>query len=245
MEEVCGEDRKSNPKKWWSLLKGLAGGSTFQAPNQPIKFKDKVYTKKSHISNQFCKQYANAKEYKPNKESRQIFRDVKTNNPLDRTYMPFTSADAAEAIRKTKNSTAAGPNQITALHLKHLGPRGLAYLTRLFNLSVRDACVPVIWRAANIVPVLKPGKPMDEGTSYRPISLLCPQYKVLECLLLPSLSASLKPNKNQHGFWADRSTVTALLPLATAVANGFNHAKPAVRTGLLSIDVSKAFDVVR
>ena len=153
--------------------------------------------------------------------------------------MPFSSSDTIKVIRRTKNSKAAGPNQITSLHLKHLGPRGLAFLTRLFNLSVRDACIPVIWRSANIVPILKPGKPADEGTSYRPVSLLCPEFKVLERPILPELSASLLPNENQHGFRAGYSTVTALIPLATEVVRGFNQRKPAARTGLLCIDISK------
>ena len=43
----------------------------------------------------------------------------------------------------------------------------------------------------------------------------------------------------------NRSTITALMPLATKVAVGFNQRKPAKRTGLLAIDLSKAFDVVR
>ena len=105
--------------------------------------------------------------------------------------------------------------------------------------------MPVIWRSANVVPILKPGKPVNVGTSYRPISLLCPEIKVLERLLLPSLSSSLKPNRHQHGFRSDRSVVTALIPLATTVVRGFNQQKPADRTGLLCIDISKAFDVVR
>ena len=192
-------DRRSNPSRW-SLRKGLAGGQSRQAPNQPIRFNGNNFTNKAHIANQFCHQYANAIPFKTPRESRDIFRKVKIDNPLDRIYTPFSALDTAEAICRTSNSTAAGPNDITALHLKHLGPRGLAFLTRLFNLSVRDACVPVIWRAAHIVPILKPGKPADMGTSYRPISLLCPEFKVLERLLLPSLSASLKPNQNQHGF---------------------------------------------
>ena len=117
-------------------------------------------------------------------------------------------------------------------------------MTRLFNLSVQNADIPAIWRSANIIPVPKPGKPQDQGGSYRPISLLCPEIKILERLHLPSLSSSLIPNSTQHGFRPNQSTVTALFPLVTSVARGFNAPKPAERTGLLSIDLSKAFDIV-
>ena len=194
VKAVGKADRKSNPMRWWSLLKGLAGSRTRQAPNQPVSFGGNVFTKKLHIANQFCNQFANTVPFKPHKEFRKIYCDIKIENPLDRSYSPFTPVLTAEAIRLTNNLTAAGPNHITALHLKHLGRRGLIFLTHLFNLSVRDACMPVIWRSANIVPVLKPGKPVNIGTSYCPISLLCPEIKVLEHLLLPALLSLLSPN---------------------------------------------------
>ena len=40
------------------------------------------------------------------------------------------------------------------------------------------------------------------------------------------------------------STTTALLPLSTMIATGFNQTKPALRTAALAIDFSKAFDSV-
>ena len=67
----------------------------------------------------------------------------------------------------------------------------------------------------------------------------------MERLLLPDLYATLPMNSSQHGFRSNRSTVTALMHLSTTITRGFNAAKPATRTGLLSIDISKAFDVVQ
>ena len=196
---VTKADRKSNPKRFWSLLKGLAGKRSGQAPpNQPISFENNIVSQPKQIAKHSCRQYANAKPFKPTKESRALFRDIKINNPLDQNYSPFSPPEVAVAIRRTKNLTDAGPNKITALHLKHLGPTGLRFLTRLFTLSVREACIPVIWRSANIVTISKPGKSLDQGTSYRPISLLCPEIKVLERLLLPDMIASLQSNNSQQ-----------------------------------------------
>ena len=152
--------------------------------------------------------------------------------------------DTIAAIKASKNLTAAGPTGLTMLHLKHLGVFGIRYLTHLFNLSVQNADIPSIWKSALIVPILKPGKPADRAGSYRPISLLCPEVKVLERLNLVPLHASLPPASSQHGFRSQHSTVSALLPLANRVADGFNEWKPASRTGLLCVDLSKAFDVV-
>ena len=243
METVQRADRRVNPSHYWRLLKSLTGKRVSALPNQPIKFKDKTLTKSSSIANHFCKQYSNVKEFKQDKESRRIYKNLKICNTLDRDCTPFSESDTIEAIKSSKSSPAAGPNDLTMLHLKHIGPLGVRYLTHLFNLSMRAADIPAIWKSANI-PLLKPGKSPDLGPSYRPISLLCPEINVLERLNLPVLSASLASSPSQHGFKARHSTVTALLPLTSNVVRGFNERKPAVRTGLLCVDLSKAFDVV-
>ena len=173
METLQEADRRTNPSRFWRLLKGLSGKRATSAPNQPINFKGKTFTKKTSISNKFCSQYANVKEFQQSKDSRKIYRSMKVDNPLDHSYAPFSESDVVEAIKATKNSTAAGPNGLTPLHLKHLGPSGISFLTRLLNLSVQNADIPSIWKSAHVLPVLKPNKPADQGKSFRPISLLC------------------------------------------------------------------------
>ena len=91
----------------------------------------------------------------------------------------------------------------------------------------------------------KPGKDPLLSTSYCPISLLCPDSKILERLILPFLSASLPPSPNQHGFCPSHSTTTALLPTVSQVTDGFNARKPPRRTAIVAIDTAKAFDSVQ
>jgi hypothetical protein len=157
---------------------------------------------------------------------------------------PFTPVLMEEAILKSNNSTATGPDGLTVLHLKHLGPAGTEYHTDLFNLSVRNAVVPAIWKTALVIPVPKPGKLVDKGASYRPISLLSPVVKILERLFLPSLTSALQASPTQHGFRLDRSTITASLLLASQVSEGFSCNKPAKRIATVAINISKAFNLV-
>jgi hypothetical protein len=82
------------------------------------------------------------------------------------------------------------------------------------------------------------------GGSYRPISLLCPAAKVLERLLLPLVTDALPKSSFQHGFAPKHSCTTALFPIATRIAIGFNDPKPARRTAVCALDISKAFDSV-
>ena len=121
---------------------------------------------------------------------------------------------------------------------------GINYLTKTFNHSIATADIPSIWKSVIVIPVLKPGKPPHKSTLYRPISLLYPAVKVLERLLLPALNEHLAPANHQHGFRRQRSTVTALLPLVTTIADGLKQPKPPRRSAVVAVDISKAFDRV-
>jgi hypothetical protein len=107
-------------------------------------------------------------------------------------------------------------------------------MMRLFNLSVSCANIPAVWKSANIIPILKPGKPASDRKSYCPISLLSPVAEILECLLLPFVTTDLPKYKSQHGFAAFHSTTSALLPIVTKAVNGFNKKKPPTCTATVA-----------
>jgi hypothetical protein len=122
-------------------------------------------------------------------------RFLHVKHKLDNKFTPFTDHDTECAIRRSSNSSAVGPDGLTALHLKNLGPHAVAYMTCLFNLSVSCANIPAIWKLVNIIPILKPGKPASDSKLYRPISLLSPVVKILERLLLPFVTTELPKSK--------------------------------------------------
>ena len=126
IKTVKQADRRGNPTHYWRLLKGLTGKRVSAPPNQPITFKNKTLTKNSSIANHFCEQFTNVKHFQQDKESRRIYKNLKMCNPLDCSYTPFSDSDTIDAIKKSKNSPAAGPNGLTMLHMKHLGPFGIA-----------------------------------------------------------------------------------------------------------------------
>jgi hypothetical protein len=57
---------KTNPNStsFWSLLRNLSGKKVFQPQNQPITFKDKVFTKASDIANHFTSQFTSVAPHK-------------------------------------------------------------------------------------------------------------------------------------------------------------------------------------
>ena len=154
----------------------------------------------------------------------------------------FTSDQGTSAIKSCRSSRAHGPDTLSIFHLKNLGPLATEHLTTLYNDSLKSCRLPSIWKTSLVIPIPKHGKDSSQGTSYKPISLLCPTAKVLEALILPSINEFLSPAKDQHGFRPRHSTTSALLKLTTScylrgrqAATSFRGTKSStriVRTGV-------------
>ncbi len=235
------ENCKNGSKKLWKTIKNLNNPQK-QPSNQGIRFNGKTYNDPKVIANKLNQQYTPGNTTKPRQETRTTARNLKkkTSDP----EIIFTPAETREAIRKSKNSKALGPDGISPVMLKHLGPKGIEFLTNIYNYSVNKAEIPSIWKTGRIIPLLKPGKPPEEGTSLRPVSLLCPPAKTLEALLLPYINESIPLEDHQHGFRKGRSTTTALHSISEHITSGLNKKKPVSRTVSVAIDLSKAFDTV-
>ena len=80
--------------------------------------------------------------------------------------------------------------------------------------------------------------------SYKPISHLSVTAKTLEKSLLPYMTATIPNTPTQHGYKTQHSTVTALHTVNNTVVKGFNQMAPPVRTIIVALDMSKAFDKI-
>ena len=208
-EKLSNLGAKTDAGKLFKLIKSING----QPPakdNQGIKFKGKYITSASQLAIHFNIQYMSVVKHTSYKSSRKInkvSRKFSLVNPIK-----FSDEQTSEAIKKSKNSKAIGPDGMSNLHLKHLGPAGISYLTKMFNLSTAVSQIPQIWKNSTVIPLLKPGKPADESSSFQPVSLLCPTIKILERLILPTLQEHLEIPDHQHGFRAQHSTVCTKHP---------------------------------
>jgi len=71
---------------------------------------------------------------------------------------------------------------------KELPRKATIHLTHiLYNAILRTKYVPKQWKRAQVIMLLKPGKPPERVTSYRPLSLLLSLSKLFEKLLLKRL----------------------------------------------------------
>ena len=111
----------------------------------------------------------------------------------------------------------------------------------MFKTALNKNILPHTWKLANIVPIPKPNKDTNNGTSYRLISLLSVIAKTLEKSLLPYITANIPNTPMQHGYKTQHSTVTAL---NNTVAKRFNQMTPHARTITVALDMNKAFDTI-
>ena len=155
----------------------------------------------------------------------------------------FTSDQVTSAIKSCKNSRAYGPDSLSIVHLKNIGPLAIEHLTSLYNDPLKSCRLPSIWKTSLVIQIPKPSKDSSQGTSYIPISLICPAAKVLEALILPSINEFLSPAKDQDGFRLRHSTIS-LLQLTTDIETGFIQRKPPHCTVCVAIDLTTAFDTV-
>ena len=89
-------------------------------------------------------------------------------------------------MNKIKTKKSPGYDLITGEILKNLPRKAIIKLTNLVN-AFRLKFVPIAWKCAEVIMILKPGKPPQDRTSYRPISLLTVMSKLFEKLLLKRL----------------------------------------------------------
>ena len=111
----------------------------------------------------------------------------------------------------------------------------------MFKTTLNNNIIPHTWKLANIIPIPKPNKDTDKGTSYRPIFLLSVIAKTLEKSRLPYITAN---TPMQHRYKTQHYSVTALPRLNNTVAKGFNQMASPARTITVALDMSKAFDTI-
>lgn len=152
--------------------------------------------------------------------------------------------DVYDLLSKLDVSKSCGPDEVPARLLRE-GACWLADpLTRLYNLSLHQGCLPRDWTSANVTPVFKKGS-KHLVSNYRLISLTCIAVKLLERLLHDHIVQFLihgsKLSPFQHGFRKGHSCQTQLLELVHEWARSLDKASS---THVIFTDFSKELDSV-
>lgn len=232
----------------WRMNKNLKTQSTVinaLEKDGDLKFniKEKINIMTNHIKQVHCIE-------QNNNDQEKIEQNVTSwlkNNQIDIDNMEFitNSNEIKNTIKNTNSAKAPGEDGILYKILKNLPTKAIAQLIYIFNSVIRRGYFPTKWKNAEIIFLLKPGKPNEKPESYRPISLLNTLSRIMEKLISKRLDHyvteyNILPN-TQFGFRNAHNTEQQLNRICTDVINGFKEKKI---TAMQLIDIEKAYDRV-
>ena len=113
-------------------------------------------------------------------------------------------------------------------------------------MSLQEGIVPLEWKEANIIPLLKKGsRNKSVGQNYRPVSLTSVICKLLETIIRDHMMYFLVKhrliNTFKHEFLKARSCLTNLLCFFEEITKWVNDGSP---VDGIYLDFQKAFDKV-
>jgi len=129
-------------------------------------------------------------------------------------------------------------------HLRELAEELAKSLSIIYQQSWLPGEAPDDWRIASVVPIYKKCQKEDPG-NYRPVSLTLVPGKVMEQIILSTLTGQVKDSQgirpSQHGFVKGRSSLTNLISFYEQVTHLVDEGKA---VDVVYLDFSKAFDTV-
>ena len=180
---------------------------------------------------------------------RQAIAPSSVNGTRASTFSEFTFGDIDEQfvyknLRELKTNKAIGLDRVSAHLLKDPANVLTPVLTNLFNRSLSSSIYPDIWKCRKVTVLFKSGERSDPN-NYRQITVLPIVRKILEKAAHSQMYNYLQGNKlllpSQFGFKPKSSTETALVKFTDSILVNIDRG---LFTGLVSVDLTKAFDTV-
>ena len=141
----------------------------------------------------------------------------------DHLSQRFSLDELTAAINPIEKGKAAGFDRIFPELIKVSSTSLLNWLLSFYNNILTSGVIPREFKQTKIIAILKPGKPADNPSSYRPIALLSVCYKLLERLLYNRKQPLIEDNlpTEQGGFRKQRSCCDQVLAVTTHMEVGF------------------------
>lgn len=193
-----------------------------------------------HLANVFCPNETSVPE------SEEVDDIINQDFQMSSPPAPITVREVWRTINKElKDKKAPGFDLITKEVLVQLPRKAIVFITTLFNSMQRVQYFPRLWKISQILMVHKVGKPANEVTSYRPISLLPVLSKVFEKLLLHRMLPLLQKNNiipnHQFGFRQHHSTVEQVHRVVDKIRKALEEKE---YCSSVFLDIQQAFDKV-
>ena len=114
----------------------------------------------------------------------------------------FTVEELTSDLQHLKPGKAPGPHSTCPELVLHAGSEMKSWLCKFLYSCWRNRKISKIWRRALVVTIFKLNKSPGNRKCYRPISLLCIPFKILEHLIYAGVKFTINPNlsREQAGF---------------------------------------------
>ncbi|KAL3267675.1 hypothetical protein HHI36_024319 [Cryptolaemus montrouzieri] len=234
----------------WKMAGALTGKK--KRTNIPyLKREDKVAITNKEKADTFADSLE--EQFKTNKPNQDVIfnrnienigRRRETTNENEE-IMEITKEEVQEIIAQLPSRKAPGIDGIKNQALKNLPEEAIEEITEIAKGVMRTEHYPSNWKTAEAIMIPKTGKPKNDPSSYRPISLLSSMSKVIEKLIYKRLR-NFAEQKNiipshQFGFRSEHATTHQLARLTENIKENMNISKPTAATFM---DIEKAFDKV-
>ena len=142
-----------------------------------------------------------------------------------------------------KPDKAPGPDSMCQELILHVGAALERWLNDPISSCMHQLNLPKTWRRALVVAIPKPMKPPGEAKRYRPISLLCVNFKITGRLIYARIEPIVDPllPQEQAGFRRGRSTADQVTLLTQKMEDSFSANKKA---GAVFVDFTAAYGTV-
>ena len=235
---VWSIDFSHSSRKAWSILNNLTDRSRHSPRHCPVSA--------DVIASQLVR---NGKyEDVDRKSSRLVFQEVSelwraTTPDAENISDNFSQREFAASHQYLKPGKAPGPDFIRPELVLHVGAALKSWLRDFLSSGLRQLKISKIWRRALVVAIPKPGKPVGDPKSYRPISLLCVSYNILERLIYVHVKPLIDPLLpiEQAGFQCGKSTVDQVVLLTQNIEEPFEAKE---KVGTVFINLTAAYNIV-
>ena len=243
------EQNKSDSTKLWKTLKEVLNDKKCSGiPN--VMVDGVTVTEKSSIAKCFNDFFSTIGAKLASKFTTRTFNFLSPRVETDFKFSYVEPSYILKQLQKLSCSKATGLDGLSARLLKVASPHICGPLSYIINFSLRSGTFPQEWKSARVIPIFKSGA-RDDVNNYRPISVLPVVSKLLERIvhdqLYQALTSSGAISRWQSGFRPGFSTETAASFLVDNILSGMDGiGKKKVKklTGVLFLDLKKAFDTV-
>lgn len=165
---------------------------------------------------------------------------IDQKNNLDKTLQ---LQEIEDSIRAMQSGKAPGPDGFPIEFYKKFSLQLSPLLLNMFNHSLDQSKLPSSLTQAHITVLLKPDKNALDCSSYRPISLLNVDVKILSKVLASRIENIIPDiiSQDQTGFIKGRHSFINIRKLLNVVHSPASESNPEV---VISLDAEKAFDRV-